>query len=268
MVTREEIESKGMKNGRDYLIMAKVRYKVGDKFYIGDREASVKKIIDEVHFLSDRNECLHTFMFNTSHWQHGKNMIPLEMNYEALEKAENRMRNGEVFQTEIVRTNNMNKYTCFNENLYIYFDRETNAFVMREYLTQESRYDNLLGALRVYTGNTWNGNKELYFVIQDWGETGKSHEQTLVTENYDAILYEGIENDLILTGQRKGSKTDKISLMKKHCAPSQSFLIVKNLHNDCEGYVGETIYEANDFKEISNVMLNIAEAQRKEVEAE
>lgn len=269
MVTREEIEAKGLKNGSDYLTMAKVRYKVGDKFYIGDREASVKKIIDEVHFLSDRNECLHTFMFHTSHWRHGKNMIPLELDYDAIEKAERRIQNGEDFHTEIVVANGRDK-TCYKENLRIYYDREKDKFVKREGLTDERAYSNLVQALSTYSGNNRDGDDELFFVLQDWGETGENHKETLIAKDYETVNYDGIDNDLLLTAPLKSDRTQKVSLLKKHCAPSQSFVLVKNLHKDFESgdVLGETVWEANDFKEISDVMVDIAEAAKKEAEAE
>lgn len=269
MLTRKEIEANDLKDGKDYLYMGNVLYKEGDRFYAGEREASIKKIIDEVHFLSDRNECLHTFMFHTSHWRHGKNMIPLEVDFNALVKAERRMRYGEDFHTKIVGANGLTK-TCYKENLRIYFDREKDKFIMCEGFTDEHAYSDLSQALYTYNGNTWNGNKELFFVLQDWGETGEHHKETLIAKDYDTVRYDGIDNDLLLTAPLKGDGADKISLLKKHCAPSQGFVLVKNLQKDFESgeYVGETVWEANDFKEISDVMLDIAEAAKKEAEAE
>lgn len=63
MLTRKEVESKGLIDGKDYLSIGGVRYQVGESFYQGDKKITVKSIIDPHHFNSHDNSCWHTGMF-------------------------------------------------------------------------------------------------------------------------------------------------------------------------------------------------------------
>jgi hypothetical protein len=63
MLTLKEAENKGLKYGTDFVVMGNIAYKTGDRFLEGDKEITVGKIIDQVHFLNQYNECWHTGMF-------------------------------------------------------------------------------------------------------------------------------------------------------------------------------------------------------------
>lgn len=53
-----------MKQGKDFIYINLVKYKEGDSFYMANgKEIVVKKIIDEVHFITGNGWSWHTNMF-------------------------------------------------------------------------------------------------------------------------------------------------------------------------------------------------------------
>ena len=47
MLTRKEIEQKGLQAGKDYIYLGDVGYREGDKFERNGKEVGVRKIIDD-----------------------------------------------------------------------------------------------------------------------------------------------------------------------------------------------------------------------------
>ena len=57
MLTRKEVEQRGLKEGKDYLYLGDVRYQVGEKFYHDGMEVVIASIIDSAHFMSEKGNC-------------------------------------------------------------------------------------------------------------------------------------------------------------------------------------------------------------------
>ena len=71
MLTRKEIEKKGLRDGKDYIYLGDVRYREGDKFERNGKEVGVRKIIDDYHFIASNGESWHTGMFYVfCRWRH------------------------------------------------------------------------------------------------------------------------------------------------------------------------------------------------------
>jgi hypothetical protein len=71
MLEPKEIIEKGLKDGRDYLYIGGERYRPDDCILSSNgQEITIKKIIDQVHFLDQRNSCLHSHMFYDRKWEH------------------------------------------------------------------------------------------------------------------------------------------------------------------------------------------------------
>lgn len=60
-----------MKQGQDFIYINRVKYKEGDSFYMPNgKEIIVKKIIDEVHFITADGWSWHSNMFYDYHCHH------------------------------------------------------------------------------------------------------------------------------------------------------------------------------------------------------
>lgn len=101
MLTRKEIEKKGLRDGKDYIYLGDVRYREGDKFERNGKEVGVRKIIDDYHFIASNGESWHTGMFYEQGCSHGRDMIPLEFDPRMFDKAEERLKNHQIYHTEV-----------------------------------------------------------------------------------------------------------------------------------------------------------------------
>ena len=63
MLTRKEIEQKGLQEGKDYIYLGDVRDREGDKFERNGKEVGVRKIIDDYHCIATNEERGNTGMF-------------------------------------------------------------------------------------------------------------------------------------------------------------------------------------------------------------
>lgn len=60
-----------MKQGKDFIYISRVKYREGDSFYMPNgKEIIVKKIIDEVHFITADGWSWHSNMFYDHHCHH------------------------------------------------------------------------------------------------------------------------------------------------------------------------------------------------------
>lgn len=183
----------------------------------------------------------------------------LEYNEKHLRQAETRLRNGQVFRTLATMFDKENKKTKRVDTLLFYDDGD---YVLLQNGEEARRVNSLLSVVCPL-------DEELMYVVQDWGVSGETHKETLLTENCVDVKYKGVDNTLIGSFRSKENRADTLSLLKKHCAPSQSFVLVKNLHRDFESneYAGETEWESSDFSEMSEYLTEIA-VSLKEAEAE
>lgn len=184
----------------------------------------------------------------------------LEYNENFLRQAESRLKNGQVFRTLATTFDNGNKTTKRVDALLFYKDGD---YVLLQNGEETRRVNSLFSVVCPL-------DEEMMYVVQDWGVSGETHKETLLTENCeDDIKYEGVDNTLIGSFRSKENRADTLSLLKKHCAPSQSLVLVKNLHCDFESneYAGETEWESNDFAEMSEYIAETA-VSLKEAEAE
>ncbi|MDR3319243.1 MAG: hypothetical protein LBS99_07360 [Clostridiales bacterium] len=70
MFNANDIIDKDLKDGREYLYVGGMRYRLGDCFLQSGREITVKEICDQVHFVDDRSQFWHTHMFYDRKCEH------------------------------------------------------------------------------------------------------------------------------------------------------------------------------------------------------
>ncbi len=74
MLTRQEAESQKLIDGKDFMWMGGALYQTGDRFLKGstngDKEITVKEILDQTHFFDQGNYCWHIGMFDDYRCRH------------------------------------------------------------------------------------------------------------------------------------------------------------------------------------------------------
>ena len=224
MLSVQEVKEKKLIDGKDFLNIGGVRYRIGDSFFRGNKKVGIKKIIDPVHFLSDDCSCWHTNMFYDYKCNHGKNMIPLEFNYKYYDYAESRLQANQIFTTDIFILNNNEKIEhrgiCF-----IRFSPESHNFVLEIGENEKYKSNALCGGLSEAFGNKSN---EMLYVLQDWGVSGEMPPEVLLDDNCKRIKYERVENTVICSARLISNPAFAVTLMKKHCSPAQTFILVGN----------------------------------------
>ncbi len=242
MLTEKEVEEKGFIEGKDYIYLGGVRYQKGDKFLQKDREIGVQRIIDAHHFITDKYESWHTGMFDDSRCLHSKNMIPLAYNQKSFMKAQIRLTSKQVFNPDVMVLRGDGKIENFGECL-IRYDKNTQEYhiQMRD---KEIRDKSLHCLLLDGFGSMY---LEMIYALQDWGESGDMPRELLLDDQCDKVRYEGIENTLVCEDRLAENPAERVVLLKKHCQPSQGFVIVKNLLDNGNEYVGETLAEETEF---------------------
>lgn len=244
MLTRNEIEEKKLVEGKDFVYIGRVRYQVGDSFYRGNKKIGIKEIIDPVHFLSDDYSCWHTYMFHDFKCRHGKNMIPLEFNSNNYDDAEERLQANQVFTTDIFEFNK-NKKIEHKGKCLIRFSPETNNYILE--IGENNMYisNALCSVLNEAFGNQYN---EMLYVLQDWGVSGENPQEVLLDDNCKTIKYKSIENTAICSARLKTDSSVNVTLMKKHCSPAQTFILVGNIHLETDGaHEGNELWESLGF---------------------
>ncbi len=248
MLTRKEVESKGLIDGKDYLYIGGVRYQVGESFYQGDKKITVKSIIDSHHFNSHDNSCWHTGMFYDYKCIHGKNMKPLEYDERAERAAENRLRGKQIYNTDIYVLHDGKRLEEVGECLFRYLHKSCN------YLTeindnQYFRGNYLCASLSQAFGKQ---SSEVMFVLQDWGESGENIGSILLDDNCKIIKYEGFDHTVICSGKTEETN-ETVTLLKRHCEPAQQFALVRYLKQLSSGeYIGDTVWEDKNFNDAAN----------------
>jgi len=247
MLTRKEVEKKGLKDGKDYIYLGNVRYREGDSFIFNDKELSVRRIIDSYHFIATHGECWHTGMFDNLRCLHGHNMIPLEYNERMFEKAEERLRHNQIFRTEV--------YAIQNGNL------QRKGIFQAEYDPEEHDYRaEIIGSiprnsLSLYAAiglSCPQYAEELRCIVQEWGVGGESLHSILLDDGNERILYDGFEHTPVCCGK---SLTDgsNITVLKRYCSPAQHFSFIRNFTADRNGeYSGEIADEVRDFMDAAD----------------
>lgn len=244
MLTRKEVEEKKLVEGKDFVYMGRVRYQVGDSFFRGNKKIGIKQIIDPVHFLSDDCSCWHTYMFHDFKCRHGKNMIPLEYNSNHYDDAEERLQANQVFTTDVFVLNK-NKKIEHKGICLVRFSPETYNYILEIGENETYKSNALCGVLSEAFGDQQN---EMLYVLQDWGVSGEKPQEVLLDDNCKTIKYAGIENTTMCSARLKTDSSVNVTLMKKHCSPAQTFILVGNIHPEADGtHEGNELWESLGF---------------------
>ncbi len=248
MLTRKEVEKRGLKEGKDYLYIGGVRYQVGDKFYRDDMEVVVKTIIDQTHFESERGSCWHTGMFDDYKCLHGKHMKPLEYDDRAMRNAEIRLRNKQIYNPDVYILHDGKKLEEVGECLFRYLHK-TSRYISEINDNQIYRESSLCAAISHAFGKQ---SAEVMFALQNWGESGENAGSLLLDDNCEKIKYEGFEHTVVCSGKMEGTN-DMVTLLKRHCEPAQQFALVRYLKQLESGeYIGDTVWEDINFNDAAN----------------
>ncbi len=244
MLTSKEVQEKNLIDGKDFVYMGRVRYQVGDSFFRGNKQIGIRQIIDPVHFLSDDYSCWHTYMFHDFKCRHGKNMIPLEFNSNHYDDAEERLQAKQVFITDI-SVLKKNKKIEHRGNCLIRFSPELHNFILQVGENEKYQSNALCGVLSETFGDQTN---EMLYVLQDWGVSGEIPQEVLLDDDCKNIKYAGIENTTLCSARLKTDPSVKVTLMKKHCSPAQTFILVGNVRTKADGSCsGNELWESLGF---------------------
>ena len=244
MLTAKEVREKNLQDGKDYIVLGNVRYQSGESFQRGEKDITVKKIIDQHHFITDGGESWHTGMFNDFTCTHGKNMIPLEMNDKSFRCAVIRLTSKQVFNPDITVLRADGKFDELGECV-IRYDKNRGTFSI-ETLDYEEKNNNLFTGVQNVFGH---GTMDVIYSLQDWGESGEQPTEILIEdENCPTVRYKGVPHTVVQSAlDIENPERDTVTLLKKHCSPAQSFVVVRNLEEQNGEYVGETIAEEDSF---------------------
>ena len=244
MLTQKEVEEKELQNGKDYLYLSGVRYREGEKFLRGDKEITIKKIVDQCHFLAGDNSCWHTEMFYDYKCLHGKNMIPLEYNSRSFNLAEQRLRAQQVFCPTIKILHGSSRI-------------EKKGFCMIRYMSENCQYEAAVGdKIRYRSGSLFDvlhkafgkQTMEVAYALQDWGESGEMPQELLLDDNCKTIVFAGIDNTEVCSGRLADDPKSRVTLLKKHCEPSHHYVFVRDLTPQEDGaFFGDELEEAETF---------------------
>ena len=245
MLTRKEVDKNRLKEGKDYINLGKVRYREGDSFIFNDKELSVRHIIDSHHFLATHGECWHTGMFYDLNCRHGHNMIPLEFDERMFEKAEERLRNRQIFNTELFILKDekiegigtfIARYNCLEKD----YRAEGEGVTSRNFLSLQTA----IGL--IYPKYV----EELRCIVQEWGISGESFRGVLLDDDNKKIIYDSFEHTPVCCGKLLEDDCT-VTVLKRHCSPAQRFSFVKDFtvrkNGEC---IGTTIDELPDFLDV------------------
>lgn len=248
MLTRREIKERQLKEGKDYLYIGGVRYQSGDSFNHGIRTVTVKTIIDSYHFNSSDGCCWHTGMFHDYKCTHNTNMKPLEYDERAEDAIERRLRDKQIYLTNIFILHDGKNLENVGECLCRYVHKSS------QYLTEINdnqcyRSNSFYASLSQAFGKNF---LEVMFVLQNWGVSGKTCDSILIDDNCKKIKYEGFDHTVVCSGKMQGSN-EIVTLLKRHAEPAQQFVLVGCLQELESGeYIGNNFCEDIDFSDAAN----------------
>ncbi len=251
MLTAKEVEEQNLIEGKDYLYLDNVRYRVGDYFLRNGYPIGVKRIIDPHHFITDRYESWHTGMFETYLCEHGKNMIPFEYDRRKIAKFEVSLMNGKVFSTTVFTIDKDGAIERIGEHS-IGYDNSTHKFSIK-IKDKETKDAFLQKALKERFGDM---HEEMLYVLQECGENGNMPKEVLLDKGCKKLKYEDIDHTLICKGKMLEQPKTTMALLKRHCYPSQRFVIVKGFDKVGVYTTGETITERSS---ISGALLRFVD---------
>lgn len=258
MLTKKEVKDKNLQEGKDYLYIGEIRYQPGESFSCRGQDVTIKRIIDSHHFNAIDGSCWHTGMFYDNDCTHGKYMIPLEYNNYTFRYAEQKMTMKQVFNPDITILHGIGEWEDLGECL-IRYDKNAKAYSV-ETREQIEKNESLHSVLWTVFGA---GTEEMMCVLQEWGD-GKIMPQSILLDddNCKKIRYDGFEHTIVEQGLTYNN-TDTITLLKRHCFPSQSFAVVKNLVEYDGSYTGETIDEVKGFNIGIAIFKNYAKSKER-----
>lgn len=242
MLTRKEVEQKGLQEGKDYIYLGDVRYRVGDKFERNGKEVGVRKIIDDYHFIASNGESWHTGMFYEQGCSHGRDMVPLEFNPRMFDKAEERLKNHQIYHTEVYamkdgRIEHKGTLIARYDSRHNDFRAELGEEISRSFLSLEA---SLALICPDYA-------EELRCIVQEWGVTGEDKQGILLDDGNTHIVYDGAEYIPVACG-KTSVDLHSIAVLKKMCSPAQQFVFVQDFVKRENGeYCGDIIEEMVDF---------------------
>ena len=240
MLTAKEVREKNLQDGKDFIFLGKVRYQEGESFKRGEKDITVKKIIDPHHFIAGGGDSWHTGMFDDFDCTHGKNMIPLEYNDSSFRCAILRLTSKQVFNPDVTVLRADGKLDNLGECM-IRYDKNRGTYCVST-LDYEEKNNNLFTAVQNVFGH---GTMEVIYALQEWGESGEQPIEILIDdENCPTVKYKGVPHTVVEQGLYSESpESDTLTLLKRHSSPSQNYVIVKNLKEQNGEYVGETLSE-------------------------
>ena len=182
MLTRQEVNKKGLIDGKDFMYMGGRIYQAGDRFLKNNKEVTVKEIIDQTHFFDEHSSCWHTYMFYDYRCRHSPvlndpslapdpNKAPfevLQVNTEAGRKA---FKEATLEKREEDIYDDYHKIYFFEEMAY-YLDNGMFDEELCEFLNQEGSL--LLEGMYRYYGKylnmTVNNNEEAFRFVDSYAE--------------------------------------------------------------------------------------------------
>ncbi len=239
---KERDRKKGLRDGKDYIYLGDVRYREGDKFERNGKEVGVRKIIDDYHFIASNGESWHTGMFYEQGCSHGRDMIPLEFDPRMFDKAEERLKNHQIYHTEVYAMKDGR--IEHNGTLIARYDSRHNDFraelgeeISRSFLSLEA---SLALICPDYA-------EELRCIVQEWGVTGEDKQGILLDDGNTHIVYDGAECVPVACG-KTSVDLHPVAVLKKMCSPAQQFVFVQDFVKRENGeYCGDIIEETADF---------------------
>lgn len=205
-------------------------------------EVGVRKIIDDYHFIASNGESWHTGMFYEQGCSHGRDMIPLEFNPRMFDKAEERLKNHQIYHTEVYTMKD--GHIEHKGTLIARYDSRHNDFradlgeeISRSFLSLEA---SLALICPDYA-------EELRCIVQEWGVTGEDKQGILLDDGNTHIVYDGAEYIPVACG-KTSVDLRSVAVLKKMCSPAQQFVFVQDFVKRENGeYCGDIIEKTVDF---------------------
>lgn len=181
-------------------------------------------------------------MFYEQGCSHGRNMVPLEFNPRMFDKAEERLKNHQIYHTEVYTMKD--GHIEHKGTLIARYDSRHNDFradlgeeISRSFLSLEA---SLALICPDYA-------EELRCIVQEWGVTGEDKQGILLDDGNTHIVYDGTEYIPVACG-KTSVDLRSVAVLKKMCSPVQQFVFVQDFVKRENGeYCGDIIEETADF---------------------
>ena len=181
-------------------------------------------------------------MFYEQGCSHGRDMVPLEFNPRMFDKAEERLKNHQIYHTEVYamkdgRIEHKGTLIARYDSRHNDFRAELGEEISRSFLSLEA---SLALICPDYA-------EELRCIVQEWGVTGEDKQGILLDDGNTHIVYDGAEYIPVACG-KTSVDLHSVAVLKKLCSPAQQFVFVQDFVKRENGeYCGDIIEETADF---------------------